>query len=81
MNASLKSMLSSNGLFASRTDGITRSITDLSSQRERIALRLTGIEKRYRAQFSALDTLVSSLQQTSQYLTQQLANLPSSSSN
>jgi flagellar hook-associated protein 2 len=81
MNASLKSMLSTSGLFASRTDGINRSITDLTSQRERLALRLTGIEKRYRAQFSALDTLVSSMQQTSQYLTQQLANLPSTSSN
>jgi flagellar hook-associated protein 2 len=41
--------------------------------------RLAQIETRYRAQFTALDTLVSSMQKTSQYLTQQLANLPSTS--
>ena len=34
------------------------------------------IEKRYRAQFTALDTMLASMTQTSTYLQQQLANLP-----
>jgi flagellar hook-associated protein 2 len=36
---------------------------------------------RYKDQFSALDTLVTSLQSTSDYLTSQLANLVSTSTN
>jgi flagellar hook-associated protein 2 len=38
------------------------------------------IEARYRAQFTALDTMLSSLNQTSQFLTQQLATLPKNNS-
>jgi flagellar hook-associated protein 2 len=35
------------------------------------------IEKRYRAQFTALDSLISSMNTTSAYLSQQLASLQS----
>ena len=41
-----------------------------------VDLRLTGIEARYRAQFTALDTLIAGMKQTSSYLSTQLANLP-----
>ena len=41
----------------------------------RINLRLEQVEKRYRAQFTALDTMLASMQQTSSYLSQQLAAL------
>jgi flagellar hook-associated protein 2 len=81
MTSLLDGMLSSRGLFASRTEGINRSITDVGRQRETLARRLTQIELRYRNQFSALDTLVAGMKKTSEYLTQQLANLPTSSSN
>jgi flagellar hook-associated protein 2 len=37
---------------------------------------MESLEKRYRAQFTALDKLVSQLTATGNYLTQQLANLP-----
>lgn len=81
MNNQLSSILSTtDGLFTSKTEGITRSIKEIDSQRDRLGIRLTQIEKRYRSQYSSLDTLVASMQQTSQYLSQQLANLPSTSS-
>jgi flagellar hook-associated protein 2 len=35
-----------------------------------------GIEARYRAQFTALDSLIGSMSSTSSFLNQQLANLP-----
>ncbi|MBX3679228.1 MAG: flagellar filament capping protein FliD [Rhodocyclaceae bacterium] len=73
--------VSTDGLIAGRTDGINRSIKSIGTQREQLNVRLAQIEERYRAQFTALDTLLSSLTQTSNYLTQQLANLPGSSSN
>lgn len=80
-NTLLDSFVGTSGLIASRTDGITASIKDLGKRAEALQTRLLSIEKRYRAQFTALDSLIASMNQTSQYLTQQLANLPSSSSN
>lgn len=76
ITTALDSILSSTGLLASRTEGINRSISDLDRQRETLSRRLVQIEARYRKQFSGLDSLISSMQKTSQYLTQQLANLP-----
>ena len=67
--------LESGGVLASRTEGIGRSISDIGNQRTALEDRLSGIEKRYRAQFSALDVMLSSMNQTSTYLTQQLAQL------
>lgn len=64
--------LSFDGVLAGRTDGITASIKDISTSRDTLNYRLTQIEARYRRQFTALDTLVTSMNKTSQYLTQQL---------
>lgn len=72
----LEGAIGATGLINSRTTGITASIKDIQKRGEALQLRLAQIEKRYRAQFSALDTLVASMNQTSNYLTQQLANLP-----
>jgi flagellar hook-associated protein 2 len=72
----LDGFLSSSGAIASRTDGIGRSIKDLDSRRDELNRRLADIEKRYRAQFSALDSMISQMQSTSTFLSQQLAKLP-----
>ncbi|WP_229491453.1 flagellar filament capping protein FliD [Massilia sp. HP4] len=62
-------------LLQSKTDGLNVSIKSIASQRERFETRLESIEKRYRAQFVALDAMMSSMANTSTYLTQQLATL------
>lgn len=79
LNSVLSNFLSSPSLISSRTDGINRSIKDIQHQRDVMNTRLAATEARYRAQFTALDTLISSMTQTSNYLTQQLANLPKAS--
>jgi flagellar hook-associated protein 2 len=76
----LDSIVGTDGMIDNRTDGITASIKGLQNRTDALNTRLTQIETRYRKQFSSLDTLLSRMQQTSQYLTQQLANLPSTSS-
>ncbi|MCU0870214.1 MAG: flagellar filament capping protein FliD [Burkholderiales bacterium] len=73
----LDNLLSTSGPIASRTDGINRSIADIGSQREVLSRRLTDVEARYRAQFTRLDELIGRMQTTSNFLTQQLARLPS----
>jgi flagellar hook-associated protein 2 len=62
-------------LIKSKTDGLNTSIKTIADQAARFETRLDSIEKRYRAQFVALDATLSSMQSTSDYLTQQLASL------
>ncbi|WP_300455294.1 flagellar filament capping protein FliD [Accumulibacter sp.] len=79
-SAKLKSaadgLVGTDGLIAARSAGLNTSIKSLDKQSDVISSRLTQIEARYRRQFTALDTLVSGMTTTSNFLTQQLANLP-----
>lgn len=68
-------LLATSGTIASRSDGLSRSVADIGKRRDALNVRLTALEKQYRAQFTALDTAVSSMQHTSTYLTQQLAGI------
>lgn len=72
----LKNYIDSDGLLAGRTEGLNSSIKLIGKQREAFELRLQGIEKRYLTQFTALDQSISSMTQTGNFLSQQLANLP-----
>lgn len=69
------SFIGKDSLLTSKTDGLKESIKSIADQRSRFETRLESIEKRYRAQFVALDTSLASMQNTSTYLTQQLAAL------
>lgn len=71
----LDNLLSEDGILAARTDGINSSIERLDTQTERLNARLTVIESRYRAQYSKLDVLLTSMSSTSNFLTQQIAAL------
>ena len=75
----LDSVLGDDGSLKTRTNGIDNSIKLLDRRQEQMEARLAQIEKRYRAQFSALDSMLVSMNSTSSFLTQQLANLPGSS--
>ena len=70
-------LLATNGPLSSRTEGLNRSIQDIGRQREVLNRRIADTETRLRAQFTALDTLIARLTTTSNFLQQQLANLPS----
>ena len=72
----IEGLLENDSLIDSRIDGINVTIKDIDSQRDTLNRRLEGVEARIRAQFTALDTLVASMTQTSNFLQQQLANLP-----
>lgn len=71
-------LLATDGAIASRTDGINSSIKQIDSRRDALNVRLAAVEKRYRAQFTTLDSLLSGLTQTSNFLSQQLASLSKS---
>ncbi len=68
--------LQTGGVFDSRNDTLKTIISDIGDQRTQLNVRLQAMQDRLLKQFSALDTLLSQMQSTSSYLTQQLANLP-----
>jgi flagellar hook-associated protein 2 len=76
VSAALDGYVGGTGLIAGRTDGINASVKSITKQRAALTARLEQVEKRYRAQFTALDSVIASMTQTSNYLAQQLANLP-----
>lgn len=76
LDSLIDDFLESDGTIANRTDGINRSIKDIEDRREVLTRRLEMVEQRLRAQFTALDVLMSSMTKTSEFLQQQLASLP-----
>ncbi|WP_234406299.1 flagellar filament capping protein FliD [Methylobacillus glycogenes] len=79
LNSLVKEMVSDTGILASKTEGLTDSVNRVTKQEEALTVRLTAVEARYRAQFVALDVLVSQLKTTQSYLTQQLAAISANS--
>lgn len=82
--STLKSMidglLATDGLLAGRTESINGTIKGYDKDIANLEVRLAQREARYLAQFSSLDALVSSMNSTSSFLTQQLAALSKSTS-
>lgn len=76
LNTLVGRVLENKSLVDGRVQGINASIKGIGTQRDAFNLRLTAIEHRYRTQFTALDSMLSGMSQTSNFLTQQLANLP-----
>jgi flagellar hook-associated protein 2 len=70
--------LDSSGVFDSRAAGLKSSIDVIAERREALNTRLVALQARYTKQFNALDSLLSQLQGTSNFLTQQLSRLPGS---
>lgn len=68
--------IGSDGIISNRTSGLQTRLEGIDDERIRLDARLTALEARYTAQFTAMDILVSQLQGIGDFLTQQLANLP-----
>lgn len=78
LNTLFSSIIGTGGSIANTTDGVNRTIKDIGKQRDILNSRLIDTEARYRAQFTALDKIVSGLNNTSTFLTQQLSALTGS---
>ncbi|MET0388577.1 MAG: flagellar filament capping protein FliD [Polyangiales bacterium] len=66
------------GVITSRTSSLQSSIDDIKQQRERIEANLVVKEQRYLKQFNTLDSLLTNMQSTMSYLSQQLSSLNTS---
>ena len=71
----VQGFLAADGAITARSNGIDQSIKSIDKRRDDMERRLVDVETRLRAQFTALDTLLGKMSQTSTFLTQQLAKL------
>ena len=76
LSNAITGILSNSGQIASATNGINADITDIKNQITAMNAHLAMVQQNYMSQFTALDVLMGTMQSTSSYLTQQLANLP-----
>lgn len=67
------SALASEGALATRTAGLQASKKSLAADQVALDARMELVEARYKKQFIAMDQLLTSLQSTASFLTQQLA--------
>ncbi|MEQ8861295.1 MAG: flagellar filament capping protein FliD [Pseudomonadales bacterium] len=77
LSQTIDTFLDSGGPFSGATKSITDTIDDIADERIELSERLTRLEARLVAQFSAMDALVAQLNQTSSFLTSQLSGLES----
>ena len=66
------SMIGIDGALTTRTDGLGQQLQRNQKSQDALTLRLQAIEKRYRAQYTALDTAMAQLSSQSSYITQQI---------
>jgi flagellar hook-associated protein 2 len=66
-------LLSASGPLESRIKGLADSVSDIAEQREALQRRVSSLESRYRQQFNGLETLISQLNTTQNFLTTALS--------
>jgi len=72
LDALLSDLTSSSGIFQTRQNTLNDQLRKLDDQQSALDARIESFTNRYRAQFTALDTLVNQLNSTGSFLTQQL---------
>lgn len=75
LDNTLKGYLQRNGVFDNRTESLNSQIKGLDTEREVLSRRLDRLETRLFAQFNAMDSIVAQLNNTGNYLTQQLESI------
>jgi len=76
----LEGYLQTGGILDGRTDSLNASNNALDKQQSLLDARMDALTQMYTAQFTKLDQLLTSLNSTSSFLTQQLANVSNNSS-
>jgi flagellar hook-associated protein 2 len=73
LDSLLTGLLATNGLIDAKVMGLTASVDDITDARSALVQRAENLESIYRNQFNGLETLISSINETSSFLTQALS--------
>ncbi len=74
LNTTFTAFLSSKGVLQGATDSISKKLNTLTDQYNTASKRIDDTIARYKKQFTNLDKMVSVLNNTSNYLTEQFSN-------
>ncbi len=74
-NSILTNYLSPNSIISAAQTGINQNITDITNQINAMNQYLTQVQSNYQAQFTNLDVLMGQMQNTQNYLTQQISQM------
>ncbi|WLS77335.1 flagellar filament capping protein FliD [Erwinia pyri] len=80
IGTNITSWLSSTGILQAATDGVSKTLNNLTQKYNEASTRIDNTIARYKTQFTALDVMISKLNSTSSYLTSQFDTSSSSSS-
>lgn len=75
LQKAVSSYVGTDGAFTLRSNGLNAQIKDVATQRTALDARMEAVGNRYKAQFVALDSMISQMNTTSSALAQQLATL------
>lgn len=78
MDAWATTALSAGGLIDSRTESLKSFVKDRSEEVDRLENRMLALQKKYTAEYTNLNLMLSRMNSTSTFLTQQLLSQPSS---
>ena len=70
LNTNITSYMSSTGVITTRTNAINTDLTNLTTQKTNLTEYQTQLTSMYTAQFTALNTLMATMNSNQQYLTQ-----------
>lgn len=79
LNSPLTDWTASTGVLTTRTANLNKQLKDLSTRQDDLNSRMDALTAQYTKQFTALDTLVTKLNNTGSFLTQQFDALSKSS--
>ncbi len=74
LEAWAKSTLAIDGLIDTRTKSLKQNVENYNDEIDRLEIRMKALEKKYTTEYTTLNLLLSSMNSTSTYLTQQLAS-------
>ena len=75
LSISLDARLAADAEISTRAQTLNAKSVTLQKEQAALETRMARIEARYKKQFNALDSLLANMSSTSNYLTQQLANI------
>jgi flagellar hook-associated protein 2 len=75
LSKDIATMLKEGGVIDSRNDSLTSDLKTVQADSDALDARMDTLTKRYTKQFTALDTLLTQLQSTSNYLSAQLSSI------
>jgi flagellar hook-associated protein 2 len=77
LGAYLDEALGASGPLTAETAGLQKQLKSIATQQDQLNARIATLQATYQAQFTAMDTLISQLKSTSNFLTQQLTSTTS----